>query len=474
MMNLIIFIFFALLDAGIVGLCGLCYSGREKYHEGMILGIHVPPEAEEDEEVRALTGNYRIGFRRFQRLNLATGVLCPAFCFLNTGAGLLVWTLWILEYCLVFPLRSIVSLRKMYAIKKKHHWIRDDRKPHVTVDTWVSAISDHFPISWQWHLPALAAGVGMILFPALRNPLLDLPGGWIYLVLCPALPVFFLCFHLFLTTRGNRVFSQDTEVNEKVNRMIKRTWSVVMLIADYSGCLGLVWLCLRIVFEGGLTFWDYGIYAVADLVGAAAVITGILLIRQKRRDILSLDPHPLLTDDDEYWKNGWYSNPYDRHLFVEDRMNSSSYSLNMAHPAAKWWIASAVFICIAAVAVCIVLAVVLGDLDGSSPEVKITEDQVMISYSFYNCSFSADEIQSVELISELPEDDYDRVNGGDTDNVLVGYFEGEKTGEVMMFLIKDETPLIRIELPDQTVFLNSDADGQTEKWYEEINMLRDK
>ena len=30
MMNLIIFIFFALLDAGIVGLCGLCYSGREK------------------------------------------------------------------------------------------------------------------------------------------------------------------------------------------------------------------------------------------------------------------------------------------------------------------------------------------------------------------------------------------------------------------------------------------------------------
>ena len=100
MMNLIIFIFFALLDAGIVGLCGLCYSGREKYHEGMILGIHVPPEAEEDEEVRALTGNYRIGFRRFQRLNLATGVLCPAFCFLNTGAGLLVWTLWILEYCL--------------------------------------------------------------------------------------------------------------------------------------------------------------------------------------------------------------------------------------------------------------------------------------------------------------------------------------------------------------------------------------
>lgn len=112
MMNLILFILFSLLDAGIVGLCGLCYSGRETYREGMILGIHVPPEAVKNDEVRALTENYRTGFRRFQRLNLAAGVLCPAFCFLNTGAGFLVWTLWILEYCLLFPLRSIVSLRK--------------------------------------------------------------------------------------------------------------------------------------------------------------------------------------------------------------------------------------------------------------------------------------------------------------------------------------------------------------------------
>ena len=474
MSELIVFFLFVLVDAGVVGLSGLCYSGREKYREGMILGIHVPPEAVENEEVRALTENYRTGFDRFQRLNLAAGILCPAFCFLNIGLGILALMIWILEYFLLFYLRSVMSLRKMYAVKKKHHWIRDDVKPHVTVDTQVSAISDRFPVSWQWHLPALAAGIGTALFPAFRSPLLDHPGGFIYLMLCPVLPVFFLCLHLFLATRGNKVFSQDTEVNVKVNRMTKRTWSVVMLIADYSSCLGLIWLCLRIVFNGNLSLWDYGIYAAADLTGATAVITGILLIRQKRRDILSLDPHPLMTDDDEYWKNGWYSNPYDRHLFVEDRMNSSSYSLNMAHPAAKWWMASGVFICTATVALCIVLALVLGDLDSSSPELKITGEQATLSYSFYDCSFSADEIRSVELISELPEDDYDRVNGGNTDRVLIGYFEGEKTGDVMMFLIKDKTPLIQIGLPDQTVFLNSDTDGQTEKWYEEINALRDK
>ena len=83
MSELIVFFLFVLVDAGVVGLSGLCYSGREKYREGMILGIHVPPEAVENEEVRALTENYRTGFGRFQRLNLAAGILCPAFCFLN-------------------------------------------------------------------------------------------------------------------------------------------------------------------------------------------------------------------------------------------------------------------------------------------------------------------------------------------------------------------------------------------------------
>ena len=49
MINTVIFIFFALLDLSMVGLCSYCYSGKEKYSEGMILGVHVPANAEEDE-----------------------------------------------------------------------------------------------------------------------------------------------------------------------------------------------------------------------------------------------------------------------------------------------------------------------------------------------------------------------------------------------------------------------------------------
>ena len=35
-----------------------------------------------------------------------------------------------------------------------------------------------------------------------------------------------------------------------------------------------------------------------------------------------------------------------------------------------------------------------------------------------------------------------------------------------MFLYRKETPLIRIDLPGQTVFLNSDVTERTEEWYQ--------
>ena len=138
----------------------------------------------------------------------------------------------------------------------------------------------------------------------------------------------------------------------------------------------------------------------------------------------------------------------------------------MAHPAAKWWIGAAAVFCTAAVAGVLILSVILIDLDFSETELEVSENEVTVSYSFYDCTFSLDDIQSAELLNELPDDNFSKENGGDTENLFVGHFKGDKTGDVMMFLYKKETPLIRIDLPRQTVFLNSEAEGQTEEWYQ--------
>ena len=93
MINAVIFIMFLFITILTVGLCSFIYSGKGNYSEGMILGIHVPADAAQAPDVKALTDRYKKSFRHFQWLNLAAGVVTCGLCLLNTGIGMFLYTL---------------------------------------------------------------------------------------------------------------------------------------------------------------------------------------------------------------------------------------------------------------------------------------------------------------------------------------------------------------------------------------------
>ncbi len=473
MITAVMFVIFLLIGVSIVGICAYCYSGKEEYQEGMILGVHVPEEAAADEEVRTLTRSHKKKLKRFQLLNLAAAVLIPGGFFINMAVSVLLWVIWLLQYCVVLIAFMTGSMRRMYRVKVKRQWFQPDTHPAVMVDTRVSAMADRFPIPWQWHLPPLAGGLLLWAVPRTREVLSASSVGWVFGGTCVVLPLVFLCLHLSLAGRKNQVYSQDSTVNEQVNRLEKRGWTAALTAADYASFGAGLYLCLRLVCGGRLYSWDYVVYSAVDLLGAAAVVTAILLIQQRRRRLLSRDTQPLVTDDDEYWKNGWYSNPSDRRLFVQDRICSTNYTLNMSHPAARWWVAAGCGICAAAVGVCLVITVMLGDLAHTSVRMTVSGSTVTVEASFYHCTFSAEEIESAELVDDLPDEEFRRTNGASTDQVALGYYEGEETGDAMMFVIRGEKPLLRIDLPGRTIFLNSAEEGQTERWYEMLCRLQE-
>lgn len=471
MMKLICFFFFLFLDISMIGLCAYCYSGKEQWQEGMILGIHVPREAQEHPEVQALAGKHRKLFRRFQWINLMAAFVVSALCFFSVGIGIFLWSLWCMEYVFGILLLGIAHQRQMYVIKQKHQWYVGERHATVAADTRVSAIADRFPFPWQWHLPTLAAGLCFWIFPDFRERFLAESGGWVWPLTAVLLPVFFCALHICLAKRKNEVFSRDSSVNEKLNHMQKRTWTGSIIAADYASFAGILYLCLRILMTEQLNFQDYIVFCAADFLGALSIVAAVFLIRQRRREIWQTDSSPLITDDDEYWKNGWYSNPNDRHLFVQSRMNSTSYSMNMARPAAKWWVAVTAVICVAAIGVCLFVAVLLGELQHAVTKLNIEGETVTISCALYDCSFSADDIQDLQLLDKLPEDEYSRTNGADTDQLLLGYFKGEKSGRTRMFLFRTKDPLIYVKLPEETIFFNSNVDGMTEEWFEMLEKM---
>lgn len=106
-------------------------------------------------------------------------------------------------------------------------------------------------------------------------------------IICTLLPLFFIVLQQCLTSRKNNVYSQDTSVNEKVNRLEKYTWSVALLIADYARMAAGIYLVLRITLSHELFFWDYIIYIAADMIGSMAFIGAIILIHIKYIPVLN-------------------------------------------------------------------------------------------------------------------------------------------------------------------------------------------
>ncbi len=188
----------------------------------------------------------------------------------------------------------------------------------------------------------------------------------------------------------------------------------------------------------------------------------VVFIQRKRREVLSAEEELFQVDDDEYWENGWYYNPNDPCLFVQDRMSDMNFSMNMARPAAK-----AICGATAAVAAAALLFAAFMVMRFETAEVRFIRDggQIEISAAGYECDFAVSEVKAAELLDEMPEEKFLRTNGGSTDHYDIGYYTGMETGKCMMFLYAGYEPVLKIRLENQTVFVNSKQAGQVEKWF---------
>ncbi len=78
---------------------------------------------------------------------------------------------------------------------------------------------------------------------------------------------------------------------------------------------------------------------------------------------------------------------------------------------------------------------------------------------------------SIQLIDSIPEDRFLKTNGLSTDKNNVGHFKGWETGKCMMFLYKKESPILKIQLKNSLVFINSDQEGKVQTRYEQLRNI---
>lgn len=462
---MLVFVIFLFCDLLVAGVFFAVYGRKPVYEEGMLLGVHIPREAAQGAEVTALTTAYRRRTRRFYLVNLLLGVAVCLVAFWRFSPFLILWCLWLVEFVVGAQWLLLGTHRNLYDLKMARGWVVGEPATLAAADTRASAQRRGQGPGLAWHLLPCGLILTTLLLPGVRDFLLTQGGGWGLLGSGLAISLTLWALHGVLSRRGNKVYSQDTAVNQAVNRLERQVWGWTLLLCSLfnaAACWSAAWWMARAHWVGSAA---YGIYLVLELIPVAILTAGLLWMTRKRRQLLAGDPVPLVVDDDVYWRKGWYENPNDPHWLVQDRLVPCNYSMNMAKPGA-WGGTIALLAGVGILMVGLCVLFLWADFGGSS--VVIAPDRMAVSAFLYDTEVDPQDIQSVTLLEDLPEDSYVRTNGLDDGRRLIGHFRGRESGPCEMYLHTAASPILAVETGDFTLYFNSEDPAETEAWYQAL------
>ena len=422
---------------------------KRKYSEGMLMGVHLPESAACGEEVRRMMERYHARTKKFYLWNLAAVILIGGLCFWRESVFVIVWTVWLLEMCIGAIALLNRTHRKLYDLKVEKGWIGSTGSRIMTADTRTAAQSAESGIRPRWHILFLMLILLPCFFPRVQEYLNGDEGGWILFLCSLAVGAAFGVLHAVLLRMPNKVYSEDSGLNLEVNRMQKNVWSWIMTGCGFFNAAAYLSVILSMNDEAWISSGAYTVYVVLEGIPIVFFLLGFLYIHRRKEGLLAQN-----------------TAPSDKRVFVQDWACSWNYTVNLARPAGKAWMAAG----IAVTAVCLIwLCVEMLKLDFVPIQMEVQEDGLSITSGYTDLSLSYGEILGVRLIDELPEDEYRRTNGVSDSRQNIGRFKGNETGMCRMFLYTGYEPILVIDTEDGPVYINSETDGEAEKWYEEIH-----
>ena len=356
--------------------------------------------------------------------------------------------------------------RKLYDIKVKHQWFAAEGADIVVIDTGASAKAEEKRIPAVWHLPAVVILAWLCFLPGMRRWVQEEAAN----ILVPGMALLtaglFWVLHIWTNRRRCEPYSENTKINTAIHVRERRMWAWIWLVGTYTSLIGMGEVLWQISRKGYLDVVDTIICVIFSMAGGLFILAAILWMMKKRQELLKTEEPLSYVDDDIYWKNGWYNNPKDRRWMVQDRMCSSNYSLNMGKPGARYLAGIGI---VAIVLVVLWMLIVFFQMDFVHPKLQIEETQVTVRSAEYGITFGREEIREIELLDALPEEEFRRTHGLSDSRQLLGKFKGEESGKAMFYIRRGETPVLKIKLPEYTVFINSEESGKVKEWYEELS-----
>jgi len=446
--------------------CWLVYRKNFRYRDGMLLGVHIPFQHANDPELTEFCRKKEKTWNIFNKINIVAGCIICLPALYDWGLCVLLWCIWLVVYLVLMYYYVFKPHREMYRIKKERGWFDETTKHKVMVDTRVSAASGRMAPSWRWHIPIalILALTGLVSYKK-TDGFTDGGIEFIMLIVSAAMCMMFAGFHITIANHRNKVYSENTELNYAANRIHKRSWAWSCLWANIFSTGSSIFVIIRSIQNSGYTDRSFIVYCVLVTFSAILMVYLVMSGEKKIRKMLEADTEAVYIDDDEYWKWGFYNNPSDSRIMIQSKWASTNYTMNLGHPVGKAIMIVTALILVATIVFTIWTFVALGDTETFF---TVENDTVTFDAFMYEYTVDPSDIENIQLLDQMPDEHFSRVNGAATGKVSIGNYKGSETGKCKLFLTKGETPILMIKTDDMTVFANSTDEGAVEEWYDII------
>ena len=303
---MILAIIFLLTDLFICVITYMVYGGKPVYSDGMILGVHIRREVQEEPELVEFLEGYRKQVKRIYAGVTVSGVAICGLCFWYSSIFMIAWCIWFVAYLAGALGVLYLNHRKLYDLKIQNGWgfTEDASTTMRVVDTRTIMKSGRMALPLWYHIILLA----ILVIPFVSVDFRDYLGtfspnsqGWILFITSATVEIVFLWIAWIFKRIPNRVYSENSDLNYRINYIEKRSWSVCFLGANICNTIAWLFLARRITKNRWIYNIDIWIYIGLISISVIIAIAMLMWIKKQKNILQKKDETPLYMDDDYYW-----------------------------------------------------------------------------------------------------------------------------------------------------------------------------
>lgn len=452
----------------VIGCCMYAYRNYGKVQNHLLLDVTFTDEQLQDGEINAIVAQYNKVLKLTHIIGIVTSFFPFVFIFMDyCSLFTITFLLWCFGYLLMPICYGNYKHKELYRLKIRKGYTAGKNTRTIKIDTRVTADSEKMPVSIWWMFPTVLCCFIPFVWKETYHMWSDGREALMILGIPFLTKAAYLIGYEYYARRRNVVFTEDTERNYACNRLTKHDLSLGIVLASYVDSTSLLFLQRHLIKTESDTVVPYVMFVILQSICCVILVANELRVQKKRKLLLEHDETEYIVDDDEYWAEGYYYNPNDNHLLVQNRSVGTNMSFNMAKPAAKVIVG---ILEVGTVVLILWMCYIMVPFDFSTPQMVLNESYVEIDFPSYEATIPYREITQISLLDEMPDVRFTKINGASTSTKDLGKYRCRDLGNCYLYVLADKSPILRIDTAECVYFYNYGEQAELEQYYQEIIM----